>query len=133
MSLSRRNDIRTFAREAIIRPISVGACLLLWTSVSTGQHPFITVAETAWTNDIDKNKNPVKRFDESVQGARQLHLWTPVQGTVAALDYLKANGKPPVFHQWYVYLGPDPQFEVALEPIDAHRGVKINHKELTRT
>ncbi len=119
MIYSCRSGLRTFLRKTIIRLVLVCTCFLFGTSIATGEYPSITIAETAWTNGIDKNKNPAKRFLESVHGTRQLYLWTKVQGTEEALDYLQTKGKLPIFHQWFIYLGPYPQFDETLDPIDA--------------
>lgn len=107
----------------LLLTILVFASQFLWGSISKAQSPFITVSEAIWTDGIDKNKNPVHKFEENIEGLRQLYLWTRVQGEEEALSYLKEKGKLPILHQWYVYLGPDPRFEETLDLTDA---VKLN-------
>lgn len=97
------------------------AFLLVGISPSMAEPPLITISEAVWTNGVDNNKNPMKRYEDSVEGNRQIYLWTKLQGEDEALSYLKNRGKLPIRHQWYVYLGPDPSFEETMEPIDAVR------------
>lgn len=112
-------SIRPFFCYSLITPVFLFAFLLFLTQSANAEHPSITVSEAVWTDGVDKNKYYLKKYEDSVEGARQIYLWTKLQGEEEALEYLKSRGKLPIRHQWYVYLGPDPRFEETMEPIDA--------------
>ncbi|MBF0329925.1 MAG: hypothetical protein HQL10_12265 [Nitrospirae bacterium] len=83
------------------------------------EEAMITIVKAVWTSGIDDTKNPVKIYENSVSQPRRLYLWTKVRGGSEALRVLKNEGKLPIRHKWYSYIGPTAEFDDSREPIDA--------------
>jgi hypothetical protein len=93
-------------------------CLGLTVSSSEAQQPSITITEAVWTNGVNGSKNPKAVFEDIADGARQIYLWTKIQGEEEALSYLSKNGKLPIRHQWFSYVGATPLPEDIVTPTD---------------
>ena len=45
-------------------------------------------------------------------------FWTKVQATKEALEFLRKDGRLPIWHQWFVSCGATVRFDGARDPID---------------
>jgi hypothetical protein len=98
------------------------ALLPVYPSTLVAEQPVVAISEMVWSDNVDQNKNPVKRYGEKISGAKQLCLWTRIQGKEDAFAYLKKKGQLPIQHQWFIYVGPNPHYEDTLQTDE----VKLN-------
>ena len=63
--------------------------------------PELVVAEFAWTNTVDSEKNFDRKYVDRGPTA-PIVFWTKVHATKEALDFLREDGRLPIWHKWFV-------------------------------
>jgi hypothetical protein len=94
----------------------------------------VRVAEYAWTSSV-RGRDYTNRFeDSSAAPVAQIFFWTRLEGSNAALEALRRDGKLPIRHQWRRYVGTIPDFDNATPldemPLDVGRQDVIHGLEL---
>ena len=93
--------------------------LYLCLTQTYAEDSLISVTKAVWTNGIDKSKDPKKIYKEVATGTQPLYLWMHIRGSERALEILSSQGKLPIRHKWYKYIGYAGYFDESQTPIDA--------------
>ncbi|GEM_PF-6442510 len=62
---------------------------------------YLQVLDSAWTNKVNADKNPVERYHQSPNARSPLFFWNKLQGDSNALNQLRTFGKLGIWHMWY--------------------------------
>lgn len=81
------------------RFVACGCLAILWLGSAAAAEPTIEITQWAWTNGIH-DRQYEKRYGATAPLA-PLYLWMRIRGGQAALDRLEADGRLPIYHQWF--------------------------------
>ena len=79
--------------------------------------PGLVIAEFAWTNTVNSEKDFDRKYVDRAPTA-PIVLWTKVHATEEALQFLREDGRLPIWHKWFVSCGATVRFDVSQDPID---------------
>jgi len=92
--------------------------LTLTESIAEDSKGLLEINEIVWTDGVDlETKNPMKVYQETAPNGF-LCLWMKIRGNQQALEELRQNGKLPIRHKWFSYIGTRPYFDSTKEPTD---------------
>ncbi|OQW93907.1 MAG: hypothetical protein BWK79_08705 [Beggiatoa sp. IS2] len=78
----------------------------------------LQISEICWTNGINpETKTPMEIYRE-IAPKSPVYLWMKIRGGKRALEALSKNGKLPIRHKWFSYIGTRPYFDSTKEPTD---------------
>ena len=80
--------------------------------------PGLVIAEFAWTNNVNSERNFDEKYVDRGPTA-PIVFWTKVHATKEALEFLREDGRLPIWHKWFVACGATVRFDVSRDPIDA--------------
>ena len=114
-----RQSFAAVAIQAVTLSTVIGFCVTAPVfAQDPPNRPELVVAEFAWTNTVDSEKDFDRKYVDRGPTA-PIVFWTKVHATKEALDFLREDGRLPIWHKWFVSCGATVRFDGSSDPIDA--------------